>query len=248
MRPAAAAAQCAARLRGDRPPSELRQGRRRAARHAGGAQPPDPRARGAARRCALFHRRTRAIELTEAGRLIYPGLHAGFESVRGAIGAARSRRATATFWSSARRRACRQMADAAAVALPARASGDRCARLGQHEARGFRHRGRRCRDPAEQGHASPISMSRSCSTIPCCRCAAPRLVEQGLRSAADLARFPLIHYDIPTSMHAPPLWADWFAVAGLAGIDATRGLQRQCRRPRARRRGRGRRGVALATS
>src|SRR3979409_2072365 len=33
----------------------------------------------------LFHRRTRAIELTEAGRLIYPGLHAGFESVRGAM-------------------------------------------------------------------------------------------------------------------------------------------------------------------
>src|ERR1700704_518005 len=34
----------------------------------------------------LFHRRTRAIELTEAGELIYPGLHAGFESVRNAIG------------------------------------------------------------------------------------------------------------------------------------------------------------------
>src|SRR5215471_7524419 len=36
---------------------------------------------------ALFHRRTRAIELTEAGRLIYPGLHAGFENVRGALAA-----------------------------------------------------------------------------------------------------------------------------------------------------------------
>src|SRR5436853_2220311 len=35
---------------------------------------------------ALFHRRTRAIELTDAGRLVYPGLHAGFESVRNAIG------------------------------------------------------------------------------------------------------------------------------------------------------------------
>src|SRR5262252_776262 len=34
---------------------------------------------------ALFHRRARAIELTEAGRLIYPGLHAGFESMRGAM-------------------------------------------------------------------------------------------------------------------------------------------------------------------
>src|SRR6478752_6758355 len=34
---------------------------------------------------ALFHRRARAIELTDAGQLIYPGLHAGFESVRGAV-------------------------------------------------------------------------------------------------------------------------------------------------------------------
>src|SRR5256885_3112318 len=34
---------------------------------------------------ALFHRRARAIALTDAGRLIYPGLHAGFESVRAAM-------------------------------------------------------------------------------------------------------------------------------------------------------------------
>src|SRR5438270_1645530 len=34
---------------------------------------------------SLFTRRTRAIELTEAGRTLYPGLHSGFESVRGAI-------------------------------------------------------------------------------------------------------------------------------------------------------------------
>src|SRR5437762_9784953 len=40
----------------------------------------------------LFHRRTRAIELTDAGRLIYPGLHAGFESVRNAIGQLERRR------------------------------------------------------------------------------------------------------------------------------------------------------------
>ena len=60
------------------------------------------------------------------------------------------------------------------------------------------------------------------SVLPVC---SPKLVEQGLRSVADLPRFPLIHYDIPTSMQAPPLWADWFAIAGVQGIDATRGLQ-----------------------
>ena len=60
------------------------------------------------------------------------------------------------------------------------------------------------------------------SMLPDC---APRLVEQGLRSAADLARFPLIHYDFATSMHTPPVWADWFPVAGLKGADITRGLR-----------------------
>ena len=33
----------------------------------------------------LFHRRARAIELTEAARLIYPGIRAGFESIREAV-------------------------------------------------------------------------------------------------------------------------------------------------------------------
>src|SRR3954468_11860121 len=33
----------------------------------------------------LFTRRTRASELTEAGRLIYPGLQSGLETVRNAI-------------------------------------------------------------------------------------------------------------------------------------------------------------------
>jgi len=58
--------------------------------------------------------------------------------------------------------------------------------------------------------------------LPVC---APRLVEQGLRTSADLARFPLIHYDFATSMHAPPVWADWLPLAGLQGLDLTRGLR-----------------------
>ena len=60
------------------------------------------------------------------------------------------------------------------------------------------------------------------AVLPVC---SPRLVEQGLSSAADLARFPLIHYDIAMSMRSPPRWADWFAVAGACKVDATRGLR-----------------------
>src|SRR5882724_12423660 len=33
----------------------------------------------------LFHRRSRAIELTEAARLIYPGIRNGFENLRTAV-------------------------------------------------------------------------------------------------------------------------------------------------------------------
>ena len=58
--------------------------------------------------------------------------------------------------------------------------------------------------------------------LPVC---APRLVEQGLRSAADLPRFPLIHHDIPTSMRAPPKWARLARARGHDGIDASRGLK-----------------------
>jgi LysR family glycine cleavage system transcriptional activator len=58
--------------------------------------------------------------------------------------------------------------------------------------------------------------------LPVC---APALIGQGLRTPVDLARFPLIHYDFATSQQAPPVWADWFAAAGLTGIDATRGLR-----------------------
>ena len=172
----------------------------------------------------LFHRRTRAIELTDAGRLIYPGLHAGFESVRGAIGAARTRPIGQHPGHLGDDRADRQMADAAAVALPARASGHRRAHLGQHEACGLHRRRRRRGDPAEQGEASRTCMWKSCSTTRCCRCAARAWSSRGCKSPADLARFPLIHYDIPTSMRAPPRWADWFAIAGVQAIDATRGL------------------------
>ncbi len=58
--------------------------------------------------------------------------------------------------------------------------------------------------------------------LPVC---APRLVEQGLRTPADLARFPLIHHDITTSMRAPPQWADWLAMVGMHEIDASRGMR-----------------------
>ena len=171
----------------------------------------------------LFHRRTRAIELTDAGRLIYPGLQAGFDSVRNAIGQLdRAREGNVLVISAtpgliakwlmprlwrflrahpdidARVSASMKVADFAAEGV------DVAIRLTKQM----------------QGHYHAEELFED-SMLPVC---SPSLVEQGLRSPADLPRFPLIHYEFPTSMHAPPIWADWFAVAGVQG-DATRGLK-----------------------
>ena len=171
----------------------------------------------------LFHRRTRSIELTDAGRLIFPGLHAGFESVRGAIGQLeRTREGNVLVISATPGLVAKWLMPRlwrflhAHPDIDARVSASM--KLADFAAEGVDVAIRLSKDTHPDLHAERLFND---SVLPVC---SPRLVEQGLRSVADLPRFPLIHYDIPMSMHAPPLWADWFAVAGLRG-DATRGLK-----------------------
>ncbi len=173
----------------------------------------------------LFHRRTRSIELTDAGRLIYPGLHAGFESVRGAMAQLERDR----------ERAGNILVISATVGLSAKWLMPRLWRfLREHPGVDARvSASMKVADFATEGVDVAIRLAKRVegdfyveelfddSMVPVC---APTLLEQGLREPADLARFPLIHYDIPTSLRAPPLWADWFAAAGVQG-DATRGLR-----------------------
>jgi LysR family glycine cleavage system transcriptional activator len=175
---------------------------------------------------SLFHRRTRAIELSDAGRLIYPGLHAGFESVRGAMAQLERDRG----------RAGNILVISATVGMSAKWLMPRLWRfLRAHPDVDARvSASMKVADFATEGVDVAIRLTKQMqgdfhaeklfedSMLPVC---APRLVEQGLREPADLARFPLIHYDFGTSMHAPPRWADWLALAGQSGIDATRGLR-----------------------
>jgi LysR family transcriptional regulator, glycine cleavage system transcriptional activator len=172
----------------------------------------------------LFHRRTRAIELTDAGRLIYPGIHAGFESVRNAVGQLERTRdhnivvISATpglvakwlmprLWGFLR----------AYPEIDARVSATM--KVVDFSAEGVDVAIRLSKQIMPDVHAEKLFED---SMLPVC---APRLVEEGLRKPADLARFPLIHYDFATSMRAPPVWADWFPLAGLQGMDITRGLR-----------------------
>jgi len=172
----------------------------------------------------LFHRRTRAIELTDAGRLIYPGIHAGFESVRNAVGQLERTRdqnivvisatpGLVAKWLMPRLwRFLRAHPD-----IDARVSATM--KVADFSAEGVDVAIRLSKRLMPDLHAQKLFED---SMLPVC---APRLVEQGLRKPADLARFPLIHYDFATSMHAPPVWADWFPIAGLQGMDITRGLR-----------------------
>ena len=173
---------------------------------------------------ALFTRRTRAIELTEAGRTLYPGLHAGFESVRGAVARLD------------RERDGNVLVISATPGLVAKWLMPRLWRFLQtHPEIDARVSATlRLADFEADGVDAAIRLSKGLNPVlymeklfddamlPVC---APALIEQGLRSPADLARFPLINYDFATSQHAPPNWADWFAAARLDGMDATRGLR-----------------------
>ncbi len=173
---------------------------------------------------ALFHRRSRAIELTGAGRLIYPGLHAGFESVRDAVGRLD------------RTREDRFLVVSATPGLTAKWLVPRLWRFLTA------HPGIDARISANMRYADfitddvdvAIRLSDGVhpelhveklfddSVLPVC---SPRLVEEGLRRVDDLRRFTLIHYDIPMSAPSPPQWAEWLRVAGATSIDATRGLR-----------------------
>ena len=172
---------------------------------------------------ALFHRRTRSIELTDAGRLLYPGLHAGFESVRDAV--ARLDRACED----------RILVISATPGLTAKwlvprlwrflsAHPDIDARIAASmDFADFVRDGVDVAIRLSDGRHPELHVEKlfADSVLPVC---SPRLVEAGLRRVEDLARFPLIHYDIPLSARAPPLWAEWLKLAGVEGVDATRGL------------------------
>ena len=173
---------------------------------------------------ALFNRRTRSIELTDAGRTLYPGRHAGLESVRGAVA------------QLDRARAGNILVISATPGLVAKWLMPRLWRfLHAHPDIDARiAASMNLADFGGDGVDVAIRLSKGDhldlyveklfddSVLPVC---SPRLVEQGLKGVEDLARFTLIHYDIPMSMRAPPLWADWLGVAGARNVDATRGLR-----------------------
>jgi LysR family glycine cleavage system transcriptional activator len=173
---------------------------------------------------ALFNRRTRSIELTDAGRTLYPGLHAGLESVRGAVAQLdRAREGNILVISATPGLVAKWLMPRLWRFLHAHPDIDARIAASMNLA-DFGGDGVDVAIRLSKGDHPDLSVEKlfDDSVLPVC---SPRLVEQGLKGVEDLARFTLIHYDIPMSMRAPPLWADWLGVAGARNVDATRGLR-----------------------
>jgi LysR family transcriptional regulator, glycine cleavage system transcriptional activator len=172
---------------------------------------------------ALFHRRARSIELTDAGRLLYPGLHAGFESVRDAVGRLdRAREDRILVISATPGLTAKWLVPRLWRFLAAHPDVDTRIAASMDYA-DFVSDGVDVAIRLGDGRHPELHVEKlfADSVLPVC---SPRLVEAGLRRVEDLARFPLIHYDIPLSARAPPRWAEWLKLAGVEGVDATRGL------------------------
>lgn len=175
---------------------------------------------------ALFHRRARSISLTLSGRQLYPGVQGGFDQIRAAVERLSSRETnrilvvsagpgfTAKWLAPRLYRFVEAHPDIdtriSAGSLPidfATADVDIAIRVSNGEHPGL--------------HVERLMEER---ILPLC---SPRLIEGegGLKTAADLARFPLIHIDLPPPAPQGANWAYWFEQAGITGVDCERGLR-----------------------
>ena len=171
----------------------------------------------------LFHRRARSIELTAPAQLIYPGVRSGFEAIREAVDRL------------GRGREDRILVVSSAPGLTAKWLVPRLYRfLAQNPEI-------ETRISASIGYANFLSDGVDVGIrlspgvhpelyveklsdewlLPLC---SPRLLtcEKPLQSPQCLAHFPLIQVDLPGLV---PTWADWLEMAGIVGVDTSRGLR-----------------------
>ncbi len=171
----------------------------------------------------LFFRRARAIELTDAARLIYPGIQTGFESLRQAVERLEPNRQD------------RVLVVSATPGLTAKWLAPKLYRfLAKHpdiDTRisassayvNFVADGVDVGIRLSSGNHPDLYVERLSEEwlLPLC---SPKLLDGAhpLRSPKDLVHFTLIQVDLPGVV---PTWSDWFQMAGVDNIDSTRGLR-----------------------
>jgi LysR family glycine cleavage system transcriptional activator len=171
----------------------------------------------------LFHRRARAIELTEPARLIYPGIRSGFEAIRDAVDRlGRGREDRILVVSSTPGLTAKWLVPRLYrfLALHPEIETRITASIGYAN---FTSDGVDVGIRLNSGVHPDLYVEKLSDEwlLPLC---SPRLMEgeQPLATPQDLARFTLIQVDLPGVV---PTWADWMRMAGIEGIDTTRGLR-----------------------
>ncbi|MBB5515173.1 LysR family glycine cleavage system transcriptional activator [Rubricella aquisinus] len=171
----------------------------------------------------LFTRLNRAVALTEAGKTLLPGTSDGFEQLRAAWRATQrltdDTKLTITAgpaftakWLAPRMFRFAQanpdieMRFAATLKVMdfTRDDVDVAIRFGLGGDEGYYS------EPLLRGWLTPMMT--------------PTLAE-GVKTAEDLAKLPLIHDDSMTFLKRVPNWGEWFAAAGLPDVDTSHGLR-----------------------
>ena len=177
----------------------------------------------------LFERRVRAIALTPAGKLLYPGLQTGFARIQEAVaglGLAGDHRVLVLStppgftakWLAPRLYRFTNANPETDIRVSSSFG------FANFTTDGVDVAVRNLPSDATSDSALVIDKLTDVSLIPVC---SPRFLAEHdrLDSAEALARMPLIHDDTFTSRPEVPTWADWFKVAGLDGVQVGRGLR-----------------------
>jgi len=178
---------------------------------------------------SLFQRLPRAVALTEAGRMLYPGLQGGFAQIKQAVAGLDSRGdGRVLVISTPPGFTAKWLAPRLYRFLFAHPEID--ARISSSLA--FARFDDDDVDVAIRNlsvHHQPDSVLLAeklidLSFMPVC---SPRLLEQvgAITQPADLRHVPLIHDDMLTGRVGVPGWADWLEAAGVIGVDLERGLR-----------------------
>jgi LysR family glycine cleavage system transcriptional activator len=171
----------------------------------------------------LFLRRARSIALTEAARLIYPGIRNGFESLREAVEQLdRGQRDHILVVSATPGLTAKWLAPKLYRFLAKHPEIDTRISASVTYAN-FTTDGVDVGIRLSSGDHPDLYVEKLVDEwlIPLC---SPRLLDgdRPLRSPRDLAHFNLIQVDLPGIV---PTWSDWARLAGVADIDTTRGLR-----------------------
>jgi LysR family glycine cleavage system transcriptional activator len=177
----------------------------------------------------LFERRVRAIALTPAAKMLYPGLQNGFLQIQEAVASLRqvanervlvvsTSPGLTSKWLAARLYRFASGHPEIEVRISSSLANANFTTDGVDVAVRNLAVGR-----ADDGGLL-IERLAEVWLVPVC---SPRLAEQhGMpRTAEALARMPLIHDDSLVGRATIPTWSDWFSAAGLPSVDVGRGLR-----------------------